>query len=898
MGNLNEKRREQEHAAISVTENEPDGTSNSSEEIDSQSSKETFPESQFLLPGFLTFADLKHRFHTPTAPSGPATDNNDQFTDSMQSTNDKAADNGQATDKNTVNETHTSNGESSEGEDEDSSEASRSSASEQVSGKENDSPSDAAECRTSSNDSDSHNPAGTSPVDSSESADSSESPWNRLREQISTFVAFLATQHVLQALAMIRSVWHRRPKCPYTLYVVVMALMTVAATLFIQWGMYIEPNYENPDAADDTTKIMNSVNGQLTRFVSQMWLEEGKLNWLLNFFALGMVYLVLVFVMNRFWVATAVFGIVMSVYAVANHIKFLLRNEPILPSDLSFLSSGNGGEIASFIPKDSQTLVDNTITMLIWLTVICLIIQFVDGRRCVIPFHWWRPFRNMKTVAGNLTRLIAAGASIALLCSFTWTLSIPGAWGYEWAQSWGDSPKLWNSAEDAQVNGPTINFLRLTHPKIMDKPEGYSQETMEMLAKKYGTTASNTNKTRVNNLTDSTVIMILSETFSDPTRVPGIELTEDPMPDIRSIKETTTSGLSLSPGYGGGTANIEYQTLTGLDLALFDDSMQSTYQELVPHQKNPYSFNQIWNAEYGATGSTAFHPYFKNMYLRDTNYKKFGFDKFYTLDSKPAITHQDRIDNSPYVSDAAAYQNVIDQLTGTDHPQFVQLVTMQNHSPHTGWYNDNQFDWANITDGLSDNERWQVNTYIKGVSLTDQATADFLNQLNMMDKPITVIFYGDHLPSDYTTAAADSNNDLTLHETDYFIWSNQASSGAGSDVKLSPSKAGTNYTSPNYFMEMASEHMNAKVSPYLAFLSTVRTKLPAVERLVLGEGGFTNDTSTTYLDKNGDVVKRKDLSKQQKTLLKEYRLIQYDMTAGKGYLANTDFFNVPSTQHR
>ena len=63
-----------------------------------------------------------------------------------------------------------------------------------------------------------------------------------------------------------------------------------------------------------------------------------------------------------------------------------------------------------------------------------------------------------------------------------------------------------------------------------------------MLAKKYGTTASNTNKTRVEYHHDSTVIMILSETFSDPTRVPGIELTEDPMPDIRSIKETTTSG--------------------------------------------------------------------------------------------------------------------------------------------------------------------------------------------------------------------------------------------------------------------------------------------------------------------------------------------------------------------
>ena len=298
---------------------------------------------------------------------------------------------------------------------------------------------------------------------------------------------------------------------------------------------------------DNTTKILNSVNGQLTRFVTQMWLEEDKLNWLLNFLALGMVYLVLVFVINRFWVATAVFAITMSVYAVANSIKIILRNEPILPSDLSFLSSGNGGEITSFIPKSSQALVDGTITMLIWLTVICLILQFVDGRRCVIPFHWWRPFRNVKTIIGNVTRIIAAAMSITLLCSFTWTLSIPGAWGYEWAKSWGDAPQLWNAEGDAANNGPIINFLRLTHPKIMDKPEGYSQETMEELAKKYSSEANQINGTRANNLTDNSVIMILSESFSDPTRVPGIALAEDPMPNIRALNETTTSGLMLSP---------------------------------------------------------------------------------------------------------------------------------------------------------------------------------------------------------------------------------------------------------------------------------------------------------------------------------------------------------------
>jgi hypothetical protein len=695
-------------------------------------------------------------------------------------------------------------------------------------------------------------------------------------------------QLLISAAVALHKLWKKRPKCPYTLYVVVMALIDAAAVTFIQWGMYSEPKYDDPNAVDSTTKILNSVNGQLTRFVTQMWLEEDKLNWLLNFLALGMVYLVLVFVINRFWVATAVFAITMSVYAVANSIKIILRNEPILPSDLSFLSSGNGGEITSFIPKSSQALVDGTITMLIWLTVICLILQFVDGRRCVIPFHWWRPFRSVKTIIGNVTRIIAAAMSITLLCSFTWTLSVPGAWGYEWAKSWGDSPQLWSAEGDAANNGPVINFLRLTHPKIMDKPEGYSPETMEELAKKYSSEANQINGTRANNLTDNSVIMILSESFSDPTRVPGIALAEDPMPNIRALKETTTSGLMLSPGFGGGTANIEYQSLTGLDLALFDDSMQSMYQELVPHQKNPFAWNQIWNAEYGKSGSVAFHSYYKNMYLRDANYKKFGFNKFYTLDSEPAITHQDRTDNSPYVNDAASYQNIIDQLNKEEHPQFLQLVTMQNHMTYDNWYFNNQFEQANVTENLNDYERGQINTYAKGVSITDQATIDFLNQLNAMDKPITVIFYGDHLPSSYQTAAADKNNTLALHQTDYFIWSNQASASAG--VKLDASN--TAYTSPNYFMEMAAEHMNAKVSPYLAFLTQTRTDIPALERLVIGAGGFDTDASTAYLDQNGNAIKRKALSKQAKNTLHDYKLIQYDMTAGKGYLNDTNFFTV------
>lgn len=712
--------------------------------------------------------------------------------------------------------------------------------------------------------------------------------FQQIRAQLNTLMASQTMTALSKALTVLHSVFKKRPRFPYLLYIMVMAIVDSAAVLFIQWGTYTEPTYTAPSTVDETTRLLNSIRGQLTRFVAQMWMEQ-KYIWLLNFCVLGMVYLVLIFVLNRFWVATALFAIITSVFAVANHIKIQLRNEPVIPSDLSFIFSGNGGEVASFIPKDSQALVNNTITMLVWLTIACLLLQFIDGRRCVISFHWRRPLRNTKTIIGNCTRIVAVIVSTSLLCSFTLNLNTVGSWSHNWAQALGDSPTLWDAAGDASLNGPTINFLRLANPKTMTKPSDYSQATMQEIAQRYNKIAEKTNQSRSNNLTDNTMIMILSESFSDPTRVPGITLSEDPMPNIRALKNTTTSGLMLSPGYGGGTANIEYQALTGWDLALFDNSMQVPYQQLVPHQKVTETFNQLWNDRYGASGSIAFHPYYKNMYLRDIDYKKFGFSHFYTLDSNPPITHHDGLDNSPYASDAEAYQNVVDELQNSNHPQFIQLATMQYHPPYSDWYSDNQFKDADTTN-LPADEKTGVDTYIKGVSITDQATTDFLNQLDAIDQPITVIFYGDHLPGVYTTARASSKNTITMQETDYFIWSNEASASAG--TKLDPAAAATSYTSPNYFMAMASDHMNTKVSAYIAFLSAMRAEIPATERLTLGVSGVTDNTPTVYLDANGNVVSKKELSSQQKKLLNDYRLIQYDMTAGKNYLSSTKFFDV------
>ena len=385
--------------------------------------------------------------------------------------------------------------------------------------------------------------------------------------------------------------------------------------------------------------------------------------------------------------------------------------------------------------------------------------------------------------------------------------------------------------------------------------------------------------------------MILSETFSDPTRVPGVSFSLDPIPNIRNIKNTTTSGLMLSPGYGGGTANIEYQALTGLNLANFNDSLIVPYQQLVPNQNDPYSFNQIWMKKYGKNASTAVHPFQQSMYLRNINYRKFGFSYLYTLDSKIPLKHTGCIDRSPYVSDSEAYQSILDLLgrqQDSKSSQFLQLVTMQNHMPYGDYYDNNEFSDANISEDLSDGERWNINTYTKGINWTDQETADFLNQLDQIDKPITVIFYGDHLPGIYDTADMDKNNKTVLHETDYFIWSNSVS--PSHDTKLNP--VTTAYTSSNYFMPLAAEHMNAKVSPYLAMLTELQQEIPAMSR-VIGANGGIGQGKATYLDYAGNNIKATALSAKAKRLLKDYKLVQYDQTVGKNYLEDMDFTQVP-----
>lgn len=636
--------------------------------------------------------------------------------------------------------------------------------------------------------------------------------------------------------------------------------------------------------SESATRVQLSNNMWLTGwgFVGKMFTSANFVA-VLNLILWGVLYVILLMLTNRFWVATPIFLAVTFIVAVIEHFKVSIRYEAILPSDLNFLKA-DAGNLMSFMPSGAQWTILIAVAAFAAFVALFVFLNRLDARHGRLFRGSDKQSRSVNAIA-RLLLILLPGLFFTL---YSMQVSTVGSWAKGFATVMGDKPSMWDSVYDAQRNGPLVAFTRQLNPKVMVKPDDYSEETMKQVAARYEKTAKKINAKRSANMTDSTVIYVLSESFSDPSRVPGLKVNKDSMPKIREIKQNTTSGLMLSSGYGGGTANLEYMGLSGLSMANFDSSLTSPYQQLVPSEHWTPTINQMWGASKNSIG---LHPYESSMYSRATNYKKFGFSHFYTLTGPDVISHQDKIDDSPYVSDEATYQSTLEEVRKTKSNQFLQVITMQNHMPYHDWYKHNDFKASSTTGKpLKDDEKESIETYQKGASLTDGATAGFLSELDKLDKPVTVVFYGDHLPGIYSSASADDDNSLALHQTDYFIWSNKASGTQGNKID------NAEYSSPNFFVAQAAEHMDAKVSPYLAFLTEMHSKISAMEPPVVNNiQGWDRipEGQNIYLNSKGEPMAEDDFDAETKQLLADYRLIQYDITTGKNYLKDTSFMDLP-----
>ena len=616
--------------------------------------------------------------------------------------------------------------------------------------------------------------------------------------------------------------------------------------VFLQWVFMIV-------AAFFVGFILNFAQTNDIIFTRQIIFDTNFNTYLLTVLILFIIYLGIYGLINRFFYASAVYFIFFMIYAVADRMKVMYRTEPILPSDLILLKNVKG-----LLSMLTVKMIIEVVAILIVLIVLFVFLEHRFGKQ-MIRFKVWSRLLFIGLMAFSIGIFYTANDQNSM------TYKILAKSGYTNSDS--------NINYSANNNGPMLTFLGNMYVDVMDKPKDYNQKTMNQLLKKYKTEAAEINKHRKNNnLSDQTLIFVLSESFSDPTRVPNVTMNQDPMPQIRNIKDNTTSGLMMSSGYGGGTANMEYMTMTGLAFSQFSDSLQAPYTQVVNKQNNPINIANSFKT------SAAIHPFHGNFYNRNSVYKKFGIQTFRNIDTYGdlALKYTSVIPGMSYVSDESAYNDALWQVDQVQGGQFINLVTMQNHMPYTSKLADNQF--TNTGSAITDKNREQLNTYAKGMSYTDTTTKNFLDKLDTIQKPITVVWYGDHLPGIY-----DGNDiykyNVAEHQTDYFVYSNSyARQHDQGTAKLTDD---TKVTDPNGFIPLALRQMNQKVTPYYALLTKVQEDIPAMAKNI-AEGG-----NSLYVDSNSKEVKTNDLTKKQKELIADYKLVQYDLTAGNGYIKKT-----------
>lgn len=545
---------------------------------------------------------------------------------------------------------------------------------------------------------------------------------------------------------------------------------------------------------------------------------------------LSYLFIFLYIIFNRYLFTTILILFGGVLFIVANAIKFSMRAEPILPSDLVWV----------FQPSVLFSFVDASVLMTVSISLVIFTFIYIIGRRYIYPG---------RIIRATILRFVLLGLMLLLSINVYSIFKRKDN-----GKIIDDVPiiTLLNNFQDTKWLGNSINaryqslsyvwLNQITTDPIIE-PKGYSKEKIKEIEKKYDQVALEINKNRNELIDNQTIVYVLSESFADPSRIEGVNLSRNPIPKIQEIKTKVTSGLMQSDGYGGGTANMEFQTLTGLPFYNINPTVSVLYSEVAPKMRRLISVSDSFN------NKEVIHFESPINYSRNVIYNRLKFNKFISIDDKK---NYDLGYQEVHISDESTYKAVLKEMDAKKN-QFFSVITIQNHSPFIA---GEPSDLTATGNGFSDDENTKLTNYSRLLTFTDTATQSFLESLSKIDKKITVVFYGDHLPGLYPESAF-KNNPESQYQTDYFIWSN-----------FDAPKLDYPLVNSSDFSAMVFEQTNSKVSPYYALLTEVLKKAS---------------------------VDKKALEGEAQEIAEDLKMVEYDLISGKGYLSK-DFFKVPTNK--
>jgi len=496
---------------------------------------------------------------------------------------------------------------------------------------------------------------------------------------------------------------------------------------------------------------------------------------------IALLYALVFSIIGHVAVSVSVVNIGLFLIYLLNYYRFLLSSMPFMPADFAMASKMN--DIMSFNKISIKPEAVLSAALVIALTIVFCVLfgglkvnyrkRLISFSSSLIVFMLVFVSSQYQTVFGNpLSKGVAERYSdygVALGFFMTsQTMGVKTEAVIDYLES--PSPGVTASSEwkttAAAANNPTETAIAAAALPGADLPDflvgnpAYSKDLMDQITdyvKSNYVSESSASDVKPN------VIVIMSEAFSDPALWPNITFSQDPAPNLHKLQNSSSAvtGDTITPVFGGGTCDAEYEVLTGNSM-YFVNSGDTPYTNNYITEPDPRSLVNVFNDN--GYNTVAVHTYYKNaIYPRDVIYPLLGFDSFISEEDMPDATYKGTLPGSPgepgvnLISDDYLTDVIIDQLNKTEEsnkdkdvkePLFLFSVSMENHwSYFRGKYPDDEIDVRVTSDKLTDTEVGYAEAYLQGIHDADAALGKLIDYIQKnVTTPTIVFFFGDHKP--------------------------------------------------------------------------------------------------------------------------------------------------------
>ena len=292
----------------------------------------------------------------------------------------------------------------------------------------------------------------------------------------------------------------------------------------------------------------------------------------------------------------------------------------------------------------------------------------------------------------------------------------------------------------------------------ISEPNGYTKKAMAKIDKD-----GELNQTATSRSSDElpNIIVVQLESYFDVANAEFFTTSEDVCPNLHNLYQNYSNGYFKVPSVGAGTANTEFEVLTGMNLRYFGPG---EYPYKTYSKKHPTESAATALASLGY-GTHALHDNTGNFYSRANVFNNMGFD---TFTSKEFMNVLQTTENG-WAKDEILTQHIMEAMDTTKQEDFVFTVSVQGHGnyPETQVIENPKIKVEGIEDEALKN-KWEY--YVNQVYEMDQFVGDLIKAVEERNEPSVVVFYGDHLPT--MGLKAEDLKSRYLYNTNYVIWDN------------------------------------------------------------------------------------------------------------------------------